>query len=159
MENRKLISVVYLVASALAWLLARAGFNFLYSFYEVRRLPGMQYAREAVPVLVAVVLFLVLFKSSKVSTTLEEVISELKKVTWPSYPDVVSSMSPPLPDGMPSVIDFVSRHSERAKNMFFQRYLCFAQNDIIFLKNNADLYHIFCKKSREMVHKYVTSPQ
>ena len=91
MENRKLISVVYLVASALAWLLARAGFNFLYSFYEVRRLPGMQYAREAVPVLVAVVLFLVLFKSSKVSTTLEEVISELKKVTWPSFPDVVKA--------------------------------------------------------------------
>ena len=91
MENRTLISVVYLVASALAWLLARSGFSFLYSFYEVRRLPGMQYAREAVPVLIAAILFLVLFKSSKVSTILEEVISELKKVTWPSYPDVVKA--------------------------------------------------------------------
>lgn len=92
MENRKPILVVYLVASALSWAMARAGFNFLYtSFYQVRRLAGMQYMREAFPAIVAVALFLFLYNSTKINTTLEDVIAELKKVTWPSYPDVVKA--------------------------------------------------------------------
>lgn len=91
MENRKLILVVYLVASAVAWWLTRASFNFLYSFYQVRSLPGMQYGRELIPLVAAIGVFLVLFMSTKINITLEEVVAELKKVTWPAYPDVVKA--------------------------------------------------------------------
>jgi preprotein translocase SecE subunit len=49
----------------------------------------MQYGREVVPVVAAFTVFLVLFKTARINTTMDEVVAELKKVTWPSYPDVV----------------------------------------------------------------------
>lgn len=91
MENRKLILSVYLVASALAWWLARSSFNFMYSFYEFRSLPGMQYGRETFPIAAALITFVVLLKVPRINSTLDEVVSELKKVTWPAYPDVVKA--------------------------------------------------------------------
>lgn len=76
----------------MAWFLTRSGVNFLYhAWFAFRKLPGIQYTREALPVVVAVAVFLILYMLPRVNIVLDEAISELKKVTWPNYPDVVKA--------------------------------------------------------------------
>ncbi len=92
MDNRKLILSGYLLTSALLWFLSRSLIQLLYlTFYQIRRLPGIAATREVLPVILAGGLFLYLFRNAQTNTVLDEVISELKKVTWPSRDDVVKS--------------------------------------------------------------------
>lgn len=92
MDNRKIILSSYLSAAIMTWFLCRAFVQWLHmTFYHVRRLPGIALGREALPVLLGVVVFAVLFNHKKVNEVMEEVVSELKKVTWPSREDVVKS--------------------------------------------------------------------
>jgi preprotein translocase subunit SecE len=92
MENRKIIIGAYLSASAIVWFMSRSLLQYLYlTFYQIRRLPGISEVREFLPVVLAFVTFLLFFRNARTNTVLEEVISELKKVTWPSRPDVVKS--------------------------------------------------------------------
>lgn len=92
MDNRKLIVAFYIASSALLWFMARSSLHFLYlTFYQVRRLPGIAVIREVVPILLGGVLFGVLLRHPVVNAYLEDVVSELKKVTWPSRDDVVKS--------------------------------------------------------------------
>lgn len=92
MDNRKLIVTSYIAASMLLWFLTRATIQWFYlTFYQVRRLPGIAFVRESLPVLVAAITFVVLLKHPKVSPFLDEVVAELKKVTWPGREEVVKS--------------------------------------------------------------------
>ena len=92
MDNRKIIIASYLGAAAITGLLTHSAFSWFYSvFYQVRRLPYIGLLREAVPIAVAAAVFLVLLKHPKVNSFFDEVVSELKKVTWPSREDVVKS--------------------------------------------------------------------
>ncbi len=92
MDNRKVILGSYLGASILAWFLTRSSFAYLYlNFYQIRRLPGINAIREGLPLLIGATVFLVLLKHAHVNVVMEEVVSELKKVTWPSRDDVVKS--------------------------------------------------------------------
>ena len=92
MENRKIILAFYVLSSFVAWLLSRAFVQYLYlTFYQIRRVAGINLMREVLPVGVAGVLFLVLVRHPRVNTMLDEVVAEIKKVTWPSRPDVVRS--------------------------------------------------------------------
>lgn len=92
MENRKIIVSLYIAAGLLVWFLTHASIQYLYqSFYKVSRIPGIGVGREVIPVVLAALVVLVLFKNAKVNEVLEEVVSELKKVTWPSREDVVRS--------------------------------------------------------------------
>lgn len=76
----------------LGWFLTRSALQFLYvTFYQVRRLSGISAINEALPVIVGVLTFVILFKHPRVNTVLDEVVSELKKVTWPGREDVIKS--------------------------------------------------------------------
>jgi preprotein translocase subunit SecE len=92
MENRKIIVTSYLVLSAVVWFLSRSLFQWLYlTFYELRRVPSIVYLRELVPVALASIVFIILFRHPMVTSFSDEVVSELRKVTWPSRDDVVKS--------------------------------------------------------------------
>lgn len=92
MDTRKIILASYLLTSMIAWFLTRSALTYLsLSIYQIRRLPAIGTIREVVPVIVALAVFGILFKHPRSTTVLEEVISELRKVTWPSREDVVKS--------------------------------------------------------------------
>ena len=92
MDTRKIILSSYLASAMVVWFLLRSAVAYLHlTFYQVRRLPGIDVIREGVPVLVAAIVFLVLYKNAKANTVLDEVVSELRKVTWPKKDDVVKS--------------------------------------------------------------------
>ena len=92
MDNRKIIVASYVAAGMIVWFLSRAAIQFFYLlFYQVRRIPGIAFMREALPVVVGAATFIVLFSNPKVNLLLEEVVSELKKVTWPTRDEVVRS--------------------------------------------------------------------
>jgi len=75
-----------------AWFLSRSFVVWLSTtVYEIRRLPGLKIGLELVPAIAALVVFMVLLRHPKVNTVMEEVILELKKVTWPSKNDVMKS--------------------------------------------------------------------
>ena len=92
MDARKIILICHLAVSTLVWFLTRSGINYLYlAFYQVRRLAGITVMREAVPVALGALAFAILFKHAQVNLVLEEVVTELRKVTWPAKDDVVRS--------------------------------------------------------------------
>ncbi len=92
MDNRKIIITSYLVSSMVLWFLTRSAIQWFYlTFYQVRRLPGIAFGREVLPVLVGGATLLILSRHPKTTPLLDEVITELKKVTWPSRDEVVKS--------------------------------------------------------------------
>jgi preprotein translocase subunit SecE len=92
MDNRKIIVASYVGASIILWYLTRQGLQGLYvGLYQVRRLPGIALIREFLPVIVGLATFFILLLNTKVGSFLDEVVLELKKVTWPSREDVVKS--------------------------------------------------------------------
>jgi preprotein translocase SecE subunit len=92
MDNRKLIVASYIVASMVAWFLSRSAIQYFYlTFYQIRRLPGITFLREALPFALGATTFVILIRHPKVNMVLEEVVAELKKVTWPTRQEVVRS--------------------------------------------------------------------
>jgi len=92
MDNRKLIVAFYLASTLVIWFLTRSSFQFLSTlFYQIRRLPGILFIREALPVVLGATFFLIIVRHARANAFMEEVVSELKKVTWPSRDDVVRS--------------------------------------------------------------------
>lgn len=94
MDNRKIIITCYLVAGLIVWFLSRSTIQYAYlTFYQIRRLPGIGFGREVLPFLLGAALFVFFLRHARVNTVMEEVVSELRKVTWPSRPEVVRSTS------------------------------------------------------------------
>lgn len=92
MDNRKIIITFYIAVSSVLWVLSRAGFQYVYmTFYQIRRMPGIQFLREGLPIILAVGLFAFLLRHSRVNELMDEVVAELRKVTWPTRDDVVKS--------------------------------------------------------------------
>lgn len=92
MDNRKIILSFYLLCSMVMWFLSRSVIQWLYlTFYQIRRFPGINAVKEVLPFVLGATLFVVLFRHPQANTVLEEVVSELKKVTWPSRDEVVRS--------------------------------------------------------------------
>ena len=92
MDNRKIILGSYLATAIVTWFLVRSGIQYFYlAFYQVRRLPGIGVLREAVPVLLGATAFIVLLKHVKANAFMDDVVAELKKVTWPGREDVSKS--------------------------------------------------------------------
>lgn len=91
MDNRKIILLFYVACSAIAWWLTRAIVVFSTSTWRsfFRNVPALNTWREALPLVAAVTCFFILFKHPKVNAYLDDVVSELKKVTWPSRQDVI----------------------------------------------------------------------
>ena len=92
MDNRKIIVCTYIVAAFVTGFLSHSFVVWLSTkVYEIRRLPGLKVGIIAVPVIAALAVFVVLLRHPKANAVLDEVIIELKKVTWPSREDVVKS--------------------------------------------------------------------
>src|SRR5262245_54646488 len=92
MDNRKLIVASYIAASMVLWFLTRATIQWFYlTFYQVRRLAGIGFMRESLPVIVGAAAFIILLRHPKTTPLLDEVVVELKKVTWPSRDEVMKS--------------------------------------------------------------------
>ena len=93
MDNRKLTLAAYILGSIIVWFYARSIVEYVYvNFYQIRRLlAGAEVVREALPLVFAGGAFVILLKHPKVNSFMDEVVTELKKVTWPGRPDVVRS--------------------------------------------------------------------
>lgn len=92
MDNRKIILAFYLLAGMVGWFLLRSTLNYFYlAFYQFRRFPQINSLREIVPVAVGAAIFLVLTRHTKANLVMDETVVELKKVTWPTRPEVVRS--------------------------------------------------------------------
>lgn len=92
MDNRKIIVSFYLVTAMVVWFLCRSSLQFLHlQFYQFRRIAGINTLREVLPVLLAAVVFFILTRHPKANLVLEEVVTEIKRVTWPGREDVVRS--------------------------------------------------------------------
>lgn len=92
MDNRKIILTSYLAMGILTWFLTRSAIDYFYrAFYQVRSLPGIGAIMEGVPVLVALVVFVIMYRHPRINEFMTEVVSELKKVVWPAREDVVKS--------------------------------------------------------------------
>ena len=90
MENRKIIVSFYIVAGIIVWFLTHSTIQYLHTtFYKFSRIPGIQVGKEAIPVALGLITFLILLRHATVNTVLEEVVFELRKVTWPNRADVV----------------------------------------------------------------------
>lgn len=113
MDNRKLVLISYVACAILVWFLSHSGLQFLYSkFYMVRRLPGADLWREVIPVVLGTITFFVLLRVQKFNTFMDEVVAELRKVTWPTREEVVKSTTVVLiciliASGILAVFDFV----------------------------------------------------
>ncbi len=91
MDNRKVIIGSYIGAAAIVWFLTRSSLTYLFlTFYQLRRLQ-IQWTKEVVPLVLGLTVFFVLLKHAHVNEVMEEVVSELKKVSWPNRDDVVKS--------------------------------------------------------------------
>ena len=92
MDNRKIILAFYMVCSAVLWFLSRSAIEWTYhTFYAIRRYAAVGVLREALPAVLGAILFVILFRHARVNQVMDEVVGELKKVTWPSRDDVVKS--------------------------------------------------------------------
>jgi preprotein translocase subunit SecE len=92
MDNRKIIIASYVATGMVFWFLTRQGLQALVTgSYSIRKLPSIGIIREFLPVVVGLAAFAFLMLNSKVNNFLDEVVVELKKVTWPSREDVVKS--------------------------------------------------------------------
>ena len=93
MDNRKLTLAAYIFGCIIVWFYARSIVQYAYvNFYQIRRLlAGAEVLREALPLACAGITFVVFLKHPKINSFMDEVISELKKVTWPGREDVVRS--------------------------------------------------------------------
>lgn len=92
MDNRKIIVSSYLVAAMVTWFLSRSFVIWLSTIvYAIKRLPGLKLGLEGLPAIAALVMFMVLLRNPKVNAVMDEVVLELKKVTWPGKDDVMKS--------------------------------------------------------------------
>lgn len=92
MDNRKIILLFYTISAIVVWFLTRSSIQYLYlTFYQVRRLGGINIIKETLPVVLGALCFGILFRHPKVNAFLDEAVNELKKVSWPNRQDVVRS--------------------------------------------------------------------
>ena len=92
MDNRKITLALYVSASIALWFLSRSALYYVYlQFYQIRRIPGILYAREAIPFALGAICFIVLLKNARINLFMEEVVAEIRKVTWPGREEVVRS--------------------------------------------------------------------
>lgn len=92
MNNQRYVTVSFVGASVVAWLLARQITDVLWGFL---RLPMPQdlpvTPADAIGVVAAVIVFIILRRHTKVNQFVNEVFVELAKVTWPPRKETMLS--------------------------------------------------------------------
>jgi len=91
LDNRKIIIASYFVTGVVVWHLTREAMAFAMTSYAIRKLTWINPVKEALPIVVGVLTFGILMVNRTVGNFLDEVVMELRKVTWPSREDVVKS--------------------------------------------------------------------
>ncbi|NCN95549.1 MAG: preprotein translocase subunit SecE [Bdellovibrionales bacterium] len=90
-NNKKIRAVAFIIAGALVAVVIDVLFESLaVTFGKVARLRNDDTFRHGLPIAVGVITFLVLQFNSKVSLWADEVISEVRKVVWPSKQEVTA---------------------------------------------------------------------
>lgn len=91
-RNKKTVSIIYLACGFLAWLLFR---EIMATVWVVARLPlpadWIMAPSDMIAAAVGLSTFVVLLRNEKVNTFVNEVITELAKVTWPNRKETVLS--------------------------------------------------------------------
>lgn len=89
--NAKILTMSFAVAAALTGLtLSLLIQTFSGVFSWMARLAGQDWFRHGVPVSVGLIVFLILQLNPKVLTWGDEVVSEVRKVVWPSRKDTTA---------------------------------------------------------------------
>jgi len=92
MDNRKIVIASFVASSFIVGFLSHHSIQFaLKNFSQLRRIPNSALVAEFLPVGLAALTFLILFRHTQTNQVLDEVITELKKVTWPNRQDVTRS--------------------------------------------------------------------
>ncbi|HPI40072.1 MAG TPA: preprotein translocase subunit SecE [Pseudobdellovibrionaceae bacterium] len=113
-NNAKVITISFVVAGALvAFVINLLIVTFSGAFSVVAKLADSDFVRHILPVLIGFVLFLALQFNKKVLIWADEVVSEIRKVVWPSQKDttamaIVVVIMVLIAGGIISLFDFVS---------------------------------------------------
>lgn len=90
-ENKKILTLAYLVAGALTWLTAGILLDtFSATWGIVARAVANDAVRHGVPVGLGALLFFSLQLNRQVNVWGDEVVSEIRKVVWPSQRDTTA---------------------------------------------------------------------
>jgi len=88
-DYKKIVFSCFLIFAVLGWLVLSKLFTMLASYFDVFAYGGyVEVAVRLAPIALAVGLFAGLYRYNKSYTYMTEVVSELKKVTWPGQKDV-----------------------------------------------------------------------
>ena len=89
--NRKVMTLSFVSAGTLAWIISRVLFDTLGGmFAPIERLRGMEVLHHGIPLAFAFATFFALSLNPKIRTWADEVISEIRKIVWPSQKDTVA---------------------------------------------------------------------
>lgn len=87
-NTKKIMTVSFIAAAAVAWISSSVLLETLAStFGPVAQLRGQNLFKHGLPFLIAVVTFSCLQFNKKVTAYTDEVVTEIKKVVWPSRPE------------------------------------------------------------------------
>tara|TARA_Y100001935_G_C17292816_1_gene504432 strand:+ start:1093 stop:1494 length:402 start_codon:yes stop_codon:yes gene_type:complete len=90
-NNKKIRAVAFILAGALVALVIDVLFESLsVTFGKVARLRSDETLRHGLPIAVGLIVFLILQFNPKVRAWADEVISEVRKVVWPSKQEVTA---------------------------------------------------------------------
>lgn len=90
-NNQNIINAAMVAAGFLAYLVAALLFEILAGMFgAVARLQSIEAYKHGIPVAVGLATFLYMFFSGKVQVFLDEVVTEIRKVVWPSRKDTVA---------------------------------------------------------------------
>ena len=90
-NNKKIIAVAYIFAAVIAAISASVIFETMAAAWGfVARLYGQDIFRHGVPVTAALLVLTYLLVSRKANTVSDEVITETRKVVWPSRKDTTA---------------------------------------------------------------------
>ncbi len=91
-ENKKIITASFVVAGVLAWLVTGILLDLAStSVGMIARWQDNTAFRHGVPITVGVIVWLALQLNSKVDRWADEIVSEIRKVVWPSRKDTTMS--------------------------------------------------------------------
>lgn len=86
--NKKIISVSFVVAGLLVGIVARVLFDTLGGMFAVvERFRSIEGLKHGLPIVAGIATAMVLFLNPKVRVWADEVVSEIRKIVWPSQRD------------------------------------------------------------------------
>jgi preprotein translocase subunit SecE len=90
-SNQNIVNFGFVIAGFLSYFITNVMLEVLAgTFGAVARFRNIEAVKHGLPVSVGVIVFLVLFLNPKIQVWADEVVSEIRKVVWPSRKETVS---------------------------------------------------------------------